>query len=275
MAFGQLVGALASTVAPALVKGFGQKMGLSGEMAGSMGQAIPAMTKIAGIPMPGTGHQLGQDTADFLKSAYPGTNPWEQLGSGGQQGAVEVADRNIKGQKEMQDKELETRETIARIQADATTQSAAIAHGPDAVTSISGYRSGDTIKPYATPSQRVPAEITKLTEDARRIKGEADLVQAKAKFAELFAKYGLSREAAPNLWAALRNLGMETIDQTPRTTNKQSFTNMGNPQLRQESWDQLKKEIRKFFNGPWLPNPNNHKVPKKTSAPGSVHYKSQ
>lgn len=81
-----------------------------------------------GIPLPGkTGSELGQDASDFFDKAFPGTNPWERLGTGNPAGSVESSQisakqqqRALQGQEIMQRRELGTRMQIAQMNAEAS-----------------------------------------------------------------------------------------------------------------------------------------------------------
>lgn len=90
-----------------------------------------------GIPLPPkTGSQLGQDAADYYKTAFPGTNPWEQLGASNPAGAVETSNiaakqqqRGIDAQIYMQSREMNNKRSIAQIGAKAQKFSSIISAG--------------------------------------------------------------------------------------------------------------------------------------------------
>ena len=129
------------------------------------------MSKIPGIPSPG-GASAGDQAKKYMDAAYPGTNPWEQLGSGGGGSAqIESAKLQTSLQQKMQAKELATRERIANIQADATVQSAATSAGPQAVASALGTRRGAPPAPYETQQtaavKKLPAELANLAASAK------------------------------------------------------------------------------------------------------------
>ena len=268
MPFGKILGALATSVGPKIMEGLVGKMGGGQEYAQAAGSAVPALTKIAGIPTPGTGAQLGEDAAAYFDKAFPGTNPWERLGSSYGGAGVEAARTTTKSQEKMQVKELRTREKIAKIQAGATTEAAAIAHGPSAVTSISGRK----VDPFDTPTtlakQRLPHEINKIIEDTRLVGSQADIEGAKAKIADALAKAGLTREQFPNLYTSLANIGKgagKAVSEGPKKRK------VSRPE-QNKAWNRFFGELRKLLTGK-AESFNERRSPVITSVPGSTHYK--
>lgn len=100
-----------------------------------------------GIPLPGkTGFALGQDAADYYSKAFPGTNPWEQLGASNPSGAVETSqiaarqqERGLKNQRYMQERELNTRKDVAETQAKANRFQSILGTIGKGVTSIPSF----------------------------------------------------------------------------------------------------------------------------------------
>ena len=267
MPFGKILGALATSIGPKIVEGLGGKMGMSNEYAQAAGSAVPAMTKIAGIPLPGQGASLGQDMKAYMDKAFPGTNPWERLGSQYAGAGVESAKVSTKSQEKMQVKELASRERIAKIQAGATTEAAAIAHGPDAVTSISGRK----VDPYDTTTQqareRLPHEIAKLVEEGKLTGSQATIEKAKAQIADALAAAGLTKEQFPNLYASLANIGKGVAKSSAGGTKRKVTT-----QNRNKAWNTFVKELQRLLSGN-AKSFNERRAPVITSVPGSTHYK--
>ncbi|AJK28292.1 putative minor spike protein [Eel River basin pequenovirus] len=266
MPFGKILGALATSIGPKLIEGLAGKAGLSSGMAEAAGSAVPAMTKIAGIPLPGHGAMAGQDAAAFMDKAYPGTNPWERLGANAG-ASIGAAEKTTKSQERMQEKELATRKQVARIQAGATTEAAAIAHGPDAVTSISGRR----VDPFDTRTQqdreRLPHEIGKIIQDTRLTRGQATIEEAKAKIADLLAQAGLTKDQYPNLYTALANIGKAGTEKA-RDGGKRKVTR---PE-QSKAWTGFIRELRALVTGK-AKSFKERRAPIITTVPGSTHYK--
>lgn len=86
--------------------------------------------------------RMGQQARDYFQNAYPGTNPWEHLGStgagvGGSQGPAAAAKQQrktkreeISNQKEIVDRQLSNAKSIATINANAIIRAAEIAAKP-------------------------------------------------------------------------------------------------------------------------------------------------
>ena len=271
----KIAGGLLGAFAPAI----------GGAVGGPFGAAVGSgLAKIPGIPGVGgaSGRSLGRDARDYFDQAYPGTTAWERLGGSGYAGAgVESAKQTSEAAERMQSKELATRERVAKIQAEATTQSAAITHGPDALAGVREFRKSGVATPFETPTTiaatRLPSEIRrnisaamKGVEDARLTGSKADVEAEVAKFAKLLARYRVTKEAAPNLYGSLRNLAtgvMTSADGKVRKFPQPDY------EMRAKAVQKFKDEVVKFFTDPWT-------KPKKSSISGkpvrgSTHYKNQ
>ncbi|AJK28269.1 putative minor capsid protein [Eel River basin pequenovirus] len=157
-----------------LKKIIGGALGALGSSGGPLSSIGPMIGKIAGIPMPGdprTGADLGKDARAYFDEAFPGTNPWERLGSSYGGGAVEVAKQQTKSQEQLQARELRTREKIAKIQARAQTTSAAVAHGPEAVTALDSFSRTGRVGNFNTPTtiawKKLQPELDNIAADTR------------------------------------------------------------------------------------------------------------
>lgn len=127
--------------------GFGQDLvggataAFGGPILGAAGGM--AANKVFGIPKAKTGQQLGQDQLDFMNRAFPGTNPWERLGSQSSGSAgVESAKFAQNAADKRQDKELGTATmlkklemknqlNIAGVHKQSAENVATIAHSPE------------------------------------------------------------------------------------------------------------------------------------------------
>lgn len=187
---------------------------------------------IAGIPMPWakTPAQQGGDLRDFMNNAYPGTNPWEQLGAGGGAG-VHGTSIATKTQKELQGRQLASNERIARIQAGATTTAAAIQHGPQAVQGIDSFMRGGGVGDFQTPTTLA---VTKLSHELANIDAstrnlltaasknlaeaalrghEATIKEAYAQYSKALAEADLTGKLTKGKITSLANLGRWLFEQ--------------------------------------------------------------
>lgn len=159
-----------------VIKGIGNAFKTISGAGSAIQGAGEAFGGITGIPMPWQKSmgQRGKELADFMNNAYPGTNPWEQLGAGGGgAGSVSVQESQEKHQKTMQRAELATREKVAKIQANASTTSAAIAHGPKAVSGVDQFNRTGQVGPYETPTtislRKLNAELANIDASTRQL----------------------------------------------------------------------------------------------------------
>lgn len=269
MPFAQMAAALGTTLGGKLVGKGLEAAGVGPEMANATGESVAPMMKIAGIPTPGTGAMLGQDAKAYMDKAFPGTNPWERLGASYPGASVDAAQTNVKGQKEMQEKELKTRKDIARIQADATTQAASIAHGPAAVSAVDRFRNNGDIGEFDTPTtiavRKVESEIAKLEAETRALlagevktlydaivsQNEAKMKQALAQYDKKIAELEVTNRLTQNNRGTVYNLGKYLKDYVNDSINKYKF------------WSR----------GKTAPIPLQRSAPGKVR--GSTHYKNQ
>ena len=149
--------------------------------------------------------RLGAAQREQLKKAYPGTNPWEQLGAGGPTTGPAIAagasGRKAGGQfatqLKMQAQQNATARDIARTQASAQVQSAAL--GAQASVKASEIASGPGHRQAAVAEQRVMSEIQnldagtqrtltdmqRLTQEIRKTGAEADSATVEAFWKEV------------------------------------------------------------------------------------------
>lgn len=123
--------------------------------------------KVTGVPTPegASGIDAGNFHKDYLDTAFPGTTPWERLGTSSPVGAIQSADTAAASAQRMQREELKSRQSVA----DSTNKANLIGHalqgGPDMVDAALGAyysmpkRHFDS--PVAQGRERIPASITK------------------------------------------------------------------------------------------------------------------
>ena len=161
-----------------------------------------------------------------------------------------------------------TLEKIAKIQAGATTEAAAIAHGPGAVTSITGRR----VDPFDTRTQqereRLPHEIRKIIADTKLVGNQAKIEEAKAKIADLLAQAGLTKDQFPNLYTSLANIGKGAGKAVSAGPQKRKVTR---PE-QSKAWTSFWGELRNLLTGK-AKSFNERRAPVITSVPGSTHHK--
>lgn len=196
-------------------------------------ESVGSLAKVAGIPFPGgppTGAELGSDAKAFMDKAYPGTNPWERLsGGGGGYSAAGAAKVSMRHQKEMQARELSTRERVARIQARATAAAAGVPHGSEAMTAAGEFATGrgaakkfvsvlDLAKkkfPYETRLMDAQAEnqlssATERLNQALLTGAHATIELEAAKYAKRLIDLRIQGEIGKNIYT----LGIETLRRT-------------------------------------------------------------
>ena len=120
---------MASQILPVVGQALGGPAGANiGQSIGSFlnPNQFNAVNKVQGVPTPGslaTGLYQGQQTLDYMNTAFPGTTPWERLGVSSPTGALagqliqtqsqqEIADKQRETELLMQERELATRTNI-------------------------------------------------------------------------------------------------------------------------------------------------------------------
>lgn len=86
---------------------FGNKAahGVGDAMAGKISD------KIAGIPDPMSGAEMGAEQMAFQNAAYPGTTPWERLGQGSIMGQIEGGNIAARNAQKLQNRQLSQQST--------------------------------------------------------------------------------------------------------------------------------------------------------------------
>ncbi len=90
-----------------------------GKMATSIGTGVVergsdyALTSIFGGPdRPRSGSELGLEAEAYYNRAFPGTNPWERLGTSAPAGPVDIARRQVDTQRDINKRQLATQQDI-------------------------------------------------------------------------------------------------------------------------------------------------------------------
>nr|QJB20209.1 MAG: DNA pilot protein [Microvirus sp.] len=142
--------------------------------------------KIQGIPSALSASEQGQQAADYMNAAYPGTTAWDRLGVGGggstsATGGQNIEQMKIKNENKMQSRELVTRSLIADRQNLTHLISSASSLGIPAIKEVinayRGAKSSDYDNPNLQARELLPAkkhaDISKGNRDQANIKGEA------------------------------------------------------------------------------------------------------
>lgn len=166
-----------------LIGGAGKVLGGLGGVAGGLGIPIPGLGQIFGPELAGKlpgiagglgnilsgglgisqafgdtgispseeGRRAGKAHRAFLEEAYPGTNPWERLGTGQAGGQAQIASDERKLKDRMNDKTLSTQRDIARQNAMAAVGPAVIKENPNAASEVfeAVQKGGGSIGPNA------------------------------------------------------------------------------------------------------------------------------
>lgn len=149
----------------------------------------------------------GAAAAAYYDQAFPGTNPWERLGSGNPSGQLSVADKNIKNQKEMQAKELKTRENIASIQANTQLQTAEIAaQAPNRMASVGEAKLAPEIAMLDAGTKEKIASAIALHQRGKLIGNENLLMRSRALIADELANAELTDLQNRNIRTSIMNV---------------------------------------------------------------------
>jgi len=165
---------LASTVLPAISNLFNKPA--SQTILGSVGSQLASkgMDKIFGVPTPPTGAEAGQLQKEFMDAAYPGTNPWERLhsGGGGQASPASIAASEQRNSRDLQAREFAQQKSLTAMNNRASVISSSAALGPQAMQSALGALKGDSPGDYDTQislaKQRLAPEIKNLDANTQK-----------------------------------------------------------------------------------------------------------
>lgn len=208
-------------------------LGLGGKeekIANSVGEVIGAVEnnqnqKVKGVPTP-SGEEAGQTQLEFMNKAFPGTTPWERLGSGQGYGNVSNAEISARNQRNMQSREIKNQQYINQKTLDnqkeiaeknniASIINSMGAVTPKAATTMVDYyknQEASKVQGYNTQTENVAKKIQsevkninadtakKLAEKAvqleqvRKTGSEADIARTDANFREAMNQAGLAEK---------------------------------------------------------------------------------
>lgn len=197
--------------------------GLGASAGGALGGKL--LDKIFGVPTPPTGAELGETQKAFMDAAYPGTNAWERLGSGGggSSSPASIASAEIKNQRQMQAREFMQQRSLTEMNNKASIVASTAPLGTSATKSALDVYSGKSGSDYDTQislaKQKLLPEIANLNAKtqldlqnafesavrARLTKNEADIKQADASLANEMAKAKLTGEKSKSITTLLQN----------------------------------------------------------------------
>lgn len=98
----------------------------------------------AGGPQTPSGSEMGQRAKDYYDSAFPGTNPWERLGTSAPGGAIEVARESSRVQRSNVKRQTDTSFRVAKMQARSAAVTASAHLGPNAIKAAGDYAAHGT-----------------------------------------------------------------------------------------------------------------------------------
>lgn len=131
--------------------------GIGDGIAGAFGDRARGLANDAlGIPT------AGQSALQYMNEAFPGTTPWERLGSPASKAGTELSSQ--RNARQLQMRELKTRKDVARIQANAQVEAATVQARP-----------GMLRVPFQNYRDQVVAErvVTLLESEAAKLGAEA------------------------------------------------------------------------------------------------------
>lgn len=136
------------------------------KIGGIASTGLDIFQKVRGVPTPHvpTGQELGIQAKDYYDTAFPGTNPWDRLGTSSPTGALGEKGLTAKQQIDMQRKEMALKSSIndktllmnysiAEKQAKSNAISSAVSQGPDAIRAVLGALDGNDPNAYDSSRQ--------------------------------------------------------------------------------------------------------------------------
>lgn len=170
---------------------------------GSEGQQLggAVANKITGVPTPATpgGSESGQFASDYMDKAYPGTSPWERLGSGGSPSSALESGVSTKSQQFMQNREFSQQRAITHMNNRASVIAAASPYGAigqeSALGTLESGRGGGYDTSVAQGRDRTPSEI-------ERAEAAAGVDREKAPYVSPEAEANITRATQGNPWVS-------------------------------------------------------------------------
>lgn len=138
--------------------------------------------KVTGVPTPTedkSGRQHGQEHLDFLDTAFPGTTPWERLGSGASANPVQAAESEKKNAMKLQDREFTQQQRITLMNNRASIISALGGVSPMAARSGLELLESGSGSEYDTRTsqdrEKLADEVENIRASARRSHAESEI----------------------------------------------------------------------------------------------------
>lgn len=180
---GGVISALAGTAGKWIGGKLGPKIpGLTASEGASGGHSVGSALGnwlSQGIDSPGA--RAGQFTKDYYEKLGNQFNQWDMARGGpGSSGQMAVAEQQVKTQKEMQEKDIEAKIKIAKMNNETAKEVAATQFGGANAPPIQGQIKQHELK-------RIKAEITRILASADTETSRAELARYEAKLAELFS----------------------------------------------------------------------------------------
>jgi len=174
---------------------------------------------ITGKVLEEVGGSPGERLREFFRDAYPGTNPWEHLGSSAGSGAGSQSNQMF-----MQTRELDNRLKIAQIQAQAQVDTATISS--EAHIEGAGISSQPGHRQAAVSERNQPHQAAELTSRSWLNEAHSDLArsqtyntevktlldQSALQIADEINQARLNREQATGFWTVLNSLATGRTD---------------------------------------------------------------
>ena len=133
------------------------------------------------------GQSPGAQQKQFMDTAFPGTNPWERLGSSQSQGPVQVARVNNATQRQLKNLEVATTRDVAKIQARASVINGLGAAAPGEVQKALQALETGTFD----PTGKIPGSLETSRMAASAQVRQAEVATEKLKFEKTAKNYEL------------------------------------------------------------------------------------
>jgi len=164
---------------PKIRSGISKLAGVSSDVGGIAGTGQNLFQMFRGSNEK-SGSEMGDFARDYYGSAFPGTTPWEQLGSSNPGGSIESARIGADNALKVKGAELSTQMRIAKMNNDTQKEVAKINTGP--------------------ASQRVDAEVDKLVAEGEKLRKTMDIGSLRSWFEKSVLEIGIDNTFAGLIW---------------------------------------------------------------------------
>lgn len=162
--FGKMIGAFGGTINDKFNNGIGQRFE-QGNTDGLMYNIGGWQNKIFGIPSAGVA--AGEEALKYYNKAFPGTTPWERLGTKAVSGDLQVQDKKNDAALKIENKRIGASLQIAKMQTQAQIQTAEIA------AQAPGRMAGVAEEQLQLNKDRLKAEIPNIDADTQNKAAQA------------------------------------------------------------------------------------------------------